>query len=296
MNGEHASAERARYTARGIRLSGEGERTRLRVEIVRDGGVVGSYERNYGLMNTFHPFVGQGGKLYALYSRHYTATRVMSLPDCRDLGGEEPASGGFCPVEFFVPYDPERGLDGSVGFVAGCVWGDDSSWKVQFLDLSRVAEGVIARDDRFGYLELEDGVSLEDAIDLREWSLSDRCVRIRAVHPFEIERPADAPDLTLLRDERGIDPSVPVPEVPNPERFDAFYAEFYDPATNGSNMHSQVVTSFAEAWSIALRWRAERDLDMNVRGRPYGLCGMSPHEAGWVSVANIDREGKVVVV
>jgi hypothetical protein len=32
--------------------------------------------------------------------------------------------------------------------------GDDSSWKVQYLDLSRVQQGVVRRDERFGYLEL----------------------------------------------------------------------------------------------------------------------------------------------
>lgn len=43
---------------------------------------------------------------------------------------------------------------GDFGFVWGCVWGDDSSWKVQNLDLSAVQDGVIRRDERFGYLKL----------------------------------------------------------------------------------------------------------------------------------------------
>jgi hypothetical protein len=34
------------------------------------------------------------------------------------------------------------------------VWGDDDSWKVQFLDLTDVRSGVIRRDERFGYVEL----------------------------------------------------------------------------------------------------------------------------------------------
>ena len=36
----------------------------------------------------------------------------------------------------------------------GCVWGDDSSWKVQYLDLTGIQDGVIRRDERFGYAEL----------------------------------------------------------------------------------------------------------------------------------------------
>jgi hypothetical protein len=43
---------------------------------------------------------------------------------------------------------------GDFGFVWGCVWGDDTSWKVQYLDLSRVQQGEIKRDERFGYVEL----------------------------------------------------------------------------------------------------------------------------------------------
>ena len=36
----------------------------------------------------------------------------------------------------------------------GCIWGDDTSWKVQHLDLSRITEGTLVRDDRFGYVAL----------------------------------------------------------------------------------------------------------------------------------------------
>lgn len=50
------------------------------------------------------------------------------------------------------------------GFVAGCIWGDDSSWKIQYLDLSRIEEGIIRREERFGYIELPGSVRLRDAI------------------------------------------------------------------------------------------------------------------------------------
>ena len=51
------------------------------------------------------------------------------------------------------------------GFVAGCVWGDDSSWKLQYLDLSRAAEGIVRREERFGYLELPAGRPLAELVD-----------------------------------------------------------------------------------------------------------------------------------
>src|SRR5205823_13902808 len=46
---------------------------------------------------------------------------------------------------------------GDFGFVWGCYWGDDTSWKVQYLDLCCVQEGVIAREERFGYVRLASG-------------------------------------------------------------------------------------------------------------------------------------------
>jgi hypothetical protein len=124
------------------------------------------------MLDTFEPF-RQGPRDLALISRDYTRTAVLDL-----ISGEviaEEASGsngsGFCPVGFYVPdwwdvlhaaaipgakywtADAEWPV-GEFGFVWGCHWGDDTSWKVQYLDLSRVKQGVITRDDRFGYVEL----------------------------------------------------------------------------------------------------------------------------------------------
>jgi len=49
-------------------------------------------------------------------------------------------------------------------FVAGCYWGDDSSYKIQYIDVSRIDEGIIKRDDRFGYIALPDTLTLDKAI------------------------------------------------------------------------------------------------------------------------------------
>ena len=161
---------------------------------ILDGDIeVGSYKRNYPSFaeETFEPFE-LDGIWYALYSRDYTSTRVMKLPECRDVGGEEPDPQGFCPVEFLVPryrkvrmtqnatglvtehlsfelkgeerpdqptldghefaYGPWLSLD--TGFVAGCLWRDDSTWKLEVIDLSRAAEGIITRSARFGHVQL----------------------------------------------------------------------------------------------------------------------------------------------
>lgn len=185
---------------------------------------IGQYERNYGsLFNTFFHF-HQNGKDLALYSPSYTVTRIMELPSCKDIGGEEPAQDGFCPVDYFVPTyleqedifdyqgDDEKITKGIInnphekylkeriettkwndqktgeekeirflsrpltpvlyhpfGFIAGCIWGDDSSWKIQYLDLAEAYKGIVKRDERFGYIALPENQSLKEAVDMYDY-------------------------------------------------------------------------------------------------------------------------------
>lgn len=181
---------------------------------------IGEYQRNYpNLFRTFYPFQ-KDGKDYALYSPDYTVTRVMALPSCEDIGGEESNAYGFCPVDFYVPSYIEREfidlndeihrhrvnepdaedlvscttkytpLDEKTGerivvekpsypvspllyypfgFVAGCIWGDDSSWKIQYLDLSGAEHGEIKREERFGYIAMPDGMTLKQAVNMEDY-------------------------------------------------------------------------------------------------------------------------------
>lgn len=194
------------------------------VEIFDGETRIGEYVRRYSayVESTFYPFE-QNGRWFALYSGDYTCTRVLSLPDCTDIGGEEPDSYGFCPVEFYVPayihenfyfprdddrpekqrhsqafyWDngPRRNIsEGSdhwkpgwfrtlsnwtyvpFGFVSGCIWGDDSSWKLQFLDLARASEGIIERKELFGYVQLAEGLTLRQSIDMVDWSPDNPCI------------------------------------------------------------------------------------------------------------------------
>jgi hypothetical protein len=143
---------------------------------------LGGYTRNYPAhgLGTCYPF-SRGSKDYALYSRDYTSTRLMELPSCKDIGGEEPSSGGFCPVEYYIPeiHDfqkvPDPNKEGSffyhavkepaqIAFVAGCIWGDDSSWKIQCFDISQVESGIITRDERFGYVPMPRGITLAQSV------------------------------------------------------------------------------------------------------------------------------------
>lgn len=145
------------------------------VSVLKDGEEIGTYERNYSIVKgTFFPFC-QDNEWYALYSKDYTATRVMKLPECKDLGGEERDSFGFCPVEYYVPFGPDietddPDLDGKIGFIAGCVWGDDSYWKLRVVDLSDIKNGNLKIDERFGYHILPD-LPLKDCINLRLYDI-----------------------------------------------------------------------------------------------------------------------------
>lgn len=98
--------------------------------------------------------------------------------------GQNMSSWNFCPSEFHVPdvYDilnnkeieelqevvnTSKDLDfwqdwmnnfinrRTFAFEAGCVWGDDWSYKVQAIDLTKIFQGEIQDDDRFGYLILQ---------------------------------------------------------------------------------------------------------------------------------------------
>src|SRR5262249_28536707 len=114
---------------------------------------------------------------------------------------------GFCPVELYVPryksvvrinkngepseswkfedegekYDCDKtdSFGNSVtvgswqslgiGFVAGCLWGDDSTWKLEVFDLSRAAQGILSRSARFGHLQLANKFPLAKAVRLHRY-------------------------------------------------------------------------------------------------------------------------------
>ncbi len=180
---------RERYTTRVTATKKPGTWQTVHVDVLDDDAVIASYDRNYSMLQTFEPF-RQHDRVFALISTDYTATSVMDLHTGKIIAAEEPKENGFCPVGFYVPdwwdlqdgsilpgsmhwqpVDDEWPSAGDFGFVWGCVWGDDSSWKVQYLDLSYVRDGVIRRDDRFGYLKLATDTKLvpQDFIRCSTW-------------------------------------------------------------------------------------------------------------------------------
>ncbi len=178
---------RERFTTRLTPTSAEGAWSTVRVEILDAGRLVATYDRDYAMLQTFEPF-RQGTRNFALISPDYTATSVIDLDTGQVIAAEEPSPAGFCPVGFYVPdwwdvhdgtklpgqmtwtADDEWPSAGAFGFVWGCVWGDDSSWKVQYLDLTDIAQGRLRRDERFDYLKLAIRAGAPATGSIRCWS------------------------------------------------------------------------------------------------------------------------------
>lgn len=178
----------------------------LRVEVLNAASeIVATYNRNYSaMMQTFEPF-RQGEKMFALVSTDYTATSVMDLATGKIIASETPDSGGFCPVGFYVPdwWDINSGSclpgssgwkndyenpKGNFGFVWGCVWGDDLSWKIQHLDLSNIQNGKIVRDERFGYVKLATTPDVHPKEFIRCQFYNGKCaVELKTENEFDLE-------------------------------------------------------------------------------------------------------------
>lgn len=186
-----------------------------KVSVYRCDNLIGEYIRNYHRFAalTFYPFrIGQDW--YALYSAHYTATRVMKLQENKieDWCGEEVLQHGFCPVEIYVPqYNKYAVNDESkieyytvdvdyitqgefcedqttdmfvsseycnFGFLCGCVWGDDSNWKLRYIDLSQIPNKILTITDKFGYFPLPVSLTLRQCIDMNNWEPDDQLLAL----------------------------------------------------------------------------------------------------------------------
>ena len=167
-----------------------------------DGTHIGSYERNYSsLYKTFHPFK-KGDQWYAMYSKSYEKISVMELPSCKEIATNDDS---FCPVEFYVPsYDNMmskedndewnnqfKDVEGTFGFVSGCYWGDDSSWKIAYLDLSDMLNGKIKLEHKFGYIEQPPELSLQQCICMYDYApgkeYNQHGINIAHGHHFQLD-------------------------------------------------------------------------------------------------------------
>lgn len=201
-------------------VNGPGEWSSTKVSIFRDNKLIGEYLRNYHSFSnlTFYPF-RINDQWYALYSAHYTATRVMKLYEDRieDWCGEEPSDHGFCPVELYVPrfnltiiegeeyytadcdVDYEEFLSETkndayvktdyfkFGFLCGCVWGDDTSWKLRYIDLSNIEDKELIITDKFGYWPIPVALTLRESINLSSYEPEFPIIKLSKEGIFNLE-------------------------------------------------------------------------------------------------------------
>lgn len=194
----------------------------VKVSIFSDNILIGEYLRNYSkyAQETFFPFL-VGEDWYALYSSNYTATRVMKLYEDRieDWCGESPSLFGFCPVEIYVPRYNKYSVIGegdyctvdteyttsaefiaeqddktfveskycNFGFLSGCVWGDDSNWKLLYIDLFKVANKELSITEKFGYWELPIGTKLKECINMHNWEPDHEWVDLTRVEHINLK-------------------------------------------------------------------------------------------------------------
>lgn len=133
------------------------------------------------------------------------AQRGLSLSQMSEIGTPLPGNC-FCPIEFYVPdlvveeelldakecsyYVASLGNDemndanfkyaakarqfaldaysGQWALYGGCLWGDDNYVKLRYIDLSRISEGIVVQDERFGYVAMGESDSIKDMIKIRE--------------------------------------------------------------------------------------------------------------------------------
>ncbi|HEY6436210.1 MAG TPA: hypothetical protein VIY47_06445, partial [Ignavibacteriaceae bacterium] len=63
-------------------------------------------------------------------------------------------------------------------FMCGCVWGDDTSWKLRYIDLSQIPNKVLTITDKFGYWELPNSLTLQESISMSGWEPGHDWIRL----------------------------------------------------------------------------------------------------------------------
>lgn len=96
-----------------------------------------------------------------VYNANNFCIAGFHVPDFFDIWGDSPkemngfkkrSEGG--DYEFWQENVDNFLAKRTFGYISGCHWGDDWSYKVQAFDLAPILEGKVANDERFGYFVL----------------------------------------------------------------------------------------------------------------------------------------------
>jgi len=74
------------------------------------------------------------------------------------------------------------------GFMCGCIWGDDSSWKIRYIDLSRIPNKELIITEKFGHWEMPNNLTLKECIDMSNWDLDEPIIRLAKAEYFDLSR------------------------------------------------------------------------------------------------------------
>lgn len=163
----------------------------VNVEIRRGNVLVFEFTRQYpsfGLETT--RIFSLEGQDVLVYSENYETLNFFNLTKREAITLNEESKKqicGFCPTDILVPkfivdddvYICDGGTNGEFhdfAFVSGCVWGDDSSWKLNILDMKNLLRGAVKYVNNLRevkpewlYLEIPPGISLTQCVHLDYW-------------------------------------------------------------------------------------------------------------------------------
>lgn len=160
--------------------------------------------RHYALISTRYTRLEvldlQNGEIIAVQPYPKADKQYEEMSNGKYKEGDDLPAFGFCPMEFYVPdwwdeynesylptTDPETGklthsfrsddyaielykefqsYTGQWGLYGGCIWGDDITSKIRYVDLSRISEGIVNADERFGYVNLPNHLTLREAVSI----------------------------------------------------------------------------------------------------------------------------------
>ena len=175
---------------------------------------------------TFYPFEMNGEWYALYSANYTTTRVMKLREDSiEDWCGEEPQAHGFCPVEYYIPrynksahsftikdelcnvdtYEMDTEYTSPEAFVAawdepefvetkfcdfafmcGCVWGDDSSWKLRYIELAGVPNKELLITEKFGYWELPTQMTLRQCINMSGWEPENNWIELTRMEHFNL--------------------------------------------------------------------------------------------------------------
>ncbi len=158
------------------------------ITIKKDEEVVFEVTRRYSTMaEETTKFFELDGKEIVVYSDDYQTLNFFNLTDRQPIQLDEESKKqiyGFCPVEIIIPrykiedewyeMDNDNGpLYHDFAMVSGCAWGDDSSWKLNIIDLKDLLSGKVRYvtnledlEPKWLYEELPSQLKLKDCFNI----------------------------------------------------------------------------------------------------------------------------------